>query len=183
MYGLALSEMKQRLKSPFFLLTLDSGTIIEPSQKHDIPVFAFCEIRKFLFVFGQPFVVPLDRNDTALGTAKTCPHAAALDQIFCSGVGGVERTVFKLTPVGYKAPFHSVKDELLVTATHHRRLRAGSNIIARYKLVLILPVVYIETVSWKASYGVVLKRAVSQGTEQNRIKHILRRVPEQSVHT
>lgn len=140
------------------MLTLDSDRVVEASQEHETLVFAVGEVREFLFAFGEPLVVALDGDDAALGTAESCPHAAALDEGFGSGVDGVERDVLRFTPVGYKTPLHGVEDELVVCVAQDGRVRAGSDVVARHKVVLIVPDVdWGERVAWKASYCVVLR--------------------------
>jgi len=144
------------------LLTLDCGRVIEASQEHETLIFAVGEVREFLFAFGEPFIVALDGDDAALGTAKSCPHAAAaaLDEGFGSGVDGIERDVLRFTPVGYKTPFHGLEDELMVCVAQDGRVGTGSDVVAGHKVVLIVPDVdWGERVAWKGSYCFVLRKS------------------------
>jgi len=108
-------------------------------------------MRELLFALGQPFVVALDWDDAAVGATESCPHAArAVDERLGSGVDGVERGVLRFAPVGYKAPFHGLEDELVVCVAQNRDVGAGCDVVARREEVLIVPDVDGgESVAWK----------------------------------
>lgn len=91
----------------------------------------------------------MDWNDAALGAAKTAPHATALDEVFRAGIGGAERLVLDLAPVGHEAPFHRVQDERIVSAAEDWRLCPRCNIVPGDEFVLVLPASDVEVVSRK----------------------------------
>lgn len=90
--------------------TLNDGRVVETSEEEDAAVLALGKVGQLLLAPVEPLVVTLAGDDAALGGAEGGPHAHAVDEVVCAGVGGAERLVFDGAPVGDEAPLHGVED-------------------------------------------------------------------------